>query len=287
MKPTRGGSLKRSFTGSVLMGGLRLLSALAAVCVFSVTAALGQEATYSDMWSSEAPNDERAVFMEEVEGYIAGCGVTEDDYGYYSYKVQTVMRSPTGRTATGISYGDIGVTRIDVSLPVDLEYPEEGDYAVDTTHYYKTYSGGGGGGDPVYMTSTGSPETEVASANVVVSGETPDGEGTAAAPAAAPAATYQTTYTYGGMTRALASVAGYRVMYRYQGRVGSDYWYVKACQSFNCPLPNNKYVSTSRWVYPRTYLNCSGIRVWVNVGFFRISGCVGGCVGTEINSGCR
>lgn len=288
MKPTRGGSLQRSFTGSVVTGGLRLLSALAAMCVFSVTAALGQEATYTDMWSAETPNDESVVFMEDLDGFVAGCGVTEDDYGYYSYKVQTVMRSPSGRTASGVSYGDVGLTRIDVSLPVDLEYPEEGEYAVDTTHYYKAYSGGGGGyREPIYMTSTGSPETEVASANVVVSGETPDGGAAAPAPIAAPATTYQTTYQYGGATRALGFVNGYRVMYKYHSRVGNSFWYIKQCESIVCSLPSSKYVSTSKWAYPRTFLNCSGFRMSVNLGFFRVVGCVGGCVGTELYSGCR
>lgn len=178
MEPIRGGSLKRSFTGGVVRGGLRLLSALAAICVVSATAAVAQDATYSDTWSADAPNDgENVVFMEEVQGYVAGCGVTEDDYGYYSYKVQTVLRSPYGRTTSGVGYD--------------------------------------------------------------------------------------------------------------QGRVGTDFWYVKACESTVCSLPTSKYVPTSRWSYPRTYLNCSGFRMSVNLGLFRVVGCVGGCVGTEIYSGCR
>lgn len=117
---------------------LRGLMCAAFVCVAAVTSAVGQEATYTDNWIADTSNDE---YVNEggSEGYVNGFGITEQDYSSYeSYKVETSLASPNGRYTWRQSFGDFNA-RTDVSLPVNLDYPEEGQYTTTSNHYSAPY----------------------------------------------------------------------------------------------------------------------------------------------------
>lgn len=182
--------------------------------------AAGQEVTYSDAWASGAYEGEYDT-PELTDGYVNGCGVTEEDYtSYSSYKVESWLRSPSGRYSNAVSYGS-GSTRADVFLAVNLESPEEGDYTVQTNHYESEYNS--------------SPEGPSAQISY-----------------------FPMSYSYA--VGSLGAAAARFTREQSMSSVGADWLYTRQCQSSRCPQGNSRFLRKDKYPFPPTYVNWVGFR---------------------------
>lgn len=98
---------------------------LCSVCFSS--SAFGQTTTYSDTWFDG----------ESSQSYMVGSGVTEEAYMGYGHEtwVNTTLTSPSGITASA-SGGGGSYSLTEVSIEVDLNNPDLGEFFTESSHGY-------------------------------------------------------------------------------------------------------------------------------------------------------
>lgn len=247
--------LKRRWLASAVSRGALCLWALAA-CLWAAQPAAAQT-VYSDSWTAGAAGDAETGFSDVPHAYINGVGVTEDNYtSYNQYEVETYISSPTGETAYAYNYGSSYWSRAEAALPVDLETVAEGDYVVESRHYYSQYDNTciSCPAQPVSFKpgATGSAATAIARRGLL-----------------------------GWITRVLASVQKYRQTFAQQGRCSDGrFQYLSICPSFLCAVPQYK----CQTYYLGIYMTCSGFKLRV-AGFWFCS--PGWCSGSNTYVNCK
>jgi hypothetical protein len=251
-------NLKHKPTQTTFARSMRLSLALAVICLWASQTTMAQT-SYSDMWLANAPSaitstaSDVAPPVDEIDSdqtSIAGCGITEDDYTSYNlYQSVTKIRSPSGVTTTA-SGGLDSWSRADVSLPINLDSPEEGDYMIETKHSEYPYDN-----ELVEPTGPTSPTAVVSPTGLRAS-------------------------IFSWVTRLFGGTRPFKIVYRYMDTFAVTgletlYRYQFVCQSTECHADPFRIYSSKKFGFHPPYVVIRGVKLVVNLLFTRIYSCVG------------